>query len=45
MAKATSKRIHLIGDLLTVSEGWSLNIMMGSMVADMVLEKYLRAHF
>ena len=36
---------RLIGDLLTVLEVWSIIILVGSMTAGMVLEKYLRATF
>jgi hypothetical protein len=44
MMKAVYKRKHLIGSLLTVSEGESRTFTVRSMVAGMVLEQQLRAH-
>jgi hypothetical protein len=38
MTKASYKRKHLIGDLLTVSEGESMIFMVGNRTAGMVLE-------
>ena len=43
MIKA-AHRTHLTGGLLTVSEGESLIIMMGTMAACMVLEQELSAY-
>jgi hypothetical protein len=45
MTKATYKRKHLIGGLLTVSEGKSMTIMWGIREqAGMVLEQYRGAY-
>lgn len=45
MTKATSNRKHVIGALLTVSEGESIKIMMGNMGPGRWLGQELRAYF
>lgn len=48
MTETTHKVRHLTGGWLTVSEGWSMTIVVGSnggRQADMVLEMYLRTTY